>query len=313
MSTQADLNLYPWQFILYYCNVANADPTVYATDLSNVCTISYNASDNLVISGWLIGGYGAPSTPTLLTYPLATVLAAYSNFYTIPANIALAQPYSITTAALAGIRADASMVGYMVYDTTVKATKTWNGTIWATFAQTFLPLAGGTMTGALNMGGQAVSNASIVQQASPSGLCIWSPDSVSVSFTAATPKVVDITNFSQAVNPQSDFSFNSATGRATYTGSSTRYFRVSITYSTTKLIPITTQTLTTFISKNGSTSISGMRSTETFISLGIATSDNHTVSDTIRLATNDTIQLGASYTATTSVTFANVSYNITQV
>ena len=65
MSMQTDLNTYPWQFVLYYCNTINADVTVYQTDLSNVCTLGFDCSGNSTISGWLIGGYVVPSPATL--------------------------------------------------------------------------------------------------------------------------------------------------------------------------------------------------------------------------------------------------------
>ena len=100
MSSQSDLNTYPWQFVLYYCDTINADATVYQTDLSDVCTLGFDGSGNITISGWLIGGYAIPSPATLMTYTLFDVLEAYEDFYTIPFAIQAAQPYTITTAEL---------------------------------------------------------------------------------------------------------------------------------------------------------------------------------------------------------------------
>lgn len=177
MSSQTDLNTYPWQFVLYYCNTINADPTVYATDLSNVCTLGFDGSGDITISGWLLLGYGAPSTATLLAYTVFDVLEAYEDFYTIPAAIMNAQPYSITTAGLADIRADASMIGFSVYDTDAQANKTWLGSSWQTNMQRFLGTGGGSLSGNLGLsttsfgsgsGVLGMANAATVPSADPS-------------------------------------------------------------------------------------------------------------------------------------------------
>lgn len=151
MSSQAEFNTYPWQFVLYYCNIINADATVYQTDLSNVCTLGFDEFGNITISGWLLGGYAIPTPTTLMSYVLATVLTAYDDFYTIPAAIQLAQPYSITTTKLTTIRADASTIGFSVYDVTVQANKTWTGSAWLTNMQRFLVTTGGSLTGNLGL------------------------------------------------------------------------------------------------------------------------------------------------------------------
>ena len=151
MSSQAELNTYPGQFVLYYCNTINADATVYQTDLSNVCTLGFDGSGNITISGWLIGGYAVPTPATLMTYVLVTVLDAYDNFYTIPAAIQTAQPYSITTTKLATIRADTSTIGFSVFDVTAQANKTWSGSAWQTNMQRFLVTTGGSLSGNLGL------------------------------------------------------------------------------------------------------------------------------------------------------------------
>ena len=86
-----------------------------------------------------------PSSATLMTYVLATVLDAYDNFCTIPAAIQTAQPYAITTAKLATIRADVSTIGFSVYDMTAQANKTWLGSSWQTNMQRFLSTSGGSV------------------------------------------------------------------------------------------------------------------------------------------------------------------------
>lgn len=130
MSTQEDINLNPWQFVLYYCNHINSDSTVYKTDLSDVCTLSFDIYGNAEFDGWLITGYSVPSTATLLTYLLSDVLTFFNNFYSIPRIIEMNQYYRISTSDLALIRADASMIGYRIFDNTSRTVKYFNGTAW---------------------------------------------------------------------------------------------------------------------------------------------------------------------------------------
>lgn len=152
MSSQTDLNMYPWQFVLHYCNTINADPVVYQTDLSDVCTLGFDDSGHITISGWLIAAYAIPTPATLMSYVLAIVLDSYEDFYTTPAAIQAAQPYSMTTLELASIRADATMIGFSVYDVTVQANKTWTGSAWLTNMECFLVTSGGSLTGNLGLG-----------------------------------------------------------------------------------------------------------------------------------------------------------------
>lgn len=130
MSLQIDLNSYPSQFMLYYCNYINSDSKVYQTTLSDVCTLSFDIDNNTVFSDWLIGGYSMPSNATLLTYVLNDVLTFYNNFYIIPYIIAANQYYQISTVDLASVRADASMIGYRIFDITTRTVKSWSGSVW---------------------------------------------------------------------------------------------------------------------------------------------------------------------------------------
>lgn len=170
MSSQAELNANPQQFVLYYCGVTHADATVYQTDLSDVCTLGFDGSDNIEITGWLIGGYGAPSPATLMTYALATVLAFYDNFYAIPAAIHGEQPYQISAASLAAIRSDAELLGCIVFDTTASTLRTWSGSAWETGAQRFLLLSG-----ANSMAGNiALGSYKLTMQGAPADVSIYS-------------------------------------------------------------------------------------------------------------------------------------------
>ena len=132
MSTQLDVDFNAPQYILYYCNFINSDSKVYQTDLSDVCTLSFDPiTSNAVFSNWLISAYPIPNTTTdLLTYTLSDVLAFYNNWYIIPIIVAADQYYQISTANLAHIRADASMLGYRIFDITSRTVKYWSGTAW---------------------------------------------------------------------------------------------------------------------------------------------------------------------------------------
>jgi hypothetical protein len=309
MSSQDDYNNYFVEYILYYCNIANSDTTVYQTDLSNVCTPYYDEDNNLQISDWLIEVYGAPSTETLLTYTLSTVLAFFNNFYTIPAAIAADEPYMISTSDLANIRHDSSMIGFVVFDTTAQAMKYLDSELsWNTTASKYLSSNGGTLGGNLNMGSNNITNINNLSQSSPSALSIYTSASSSISFTVSTPQVVSLGSFSQTVNPNSDFSFNSSSGQCTYSGSSTRYFRITVCYSIAALAVASTHT--NYLSKNGSTSISGQRVVNTFLLSGQTNTNAYTISDIVQLANNDTIQLGGESSTSSNVTYSNISYSI---
>lgn len=393
MSTQSELNLNYSQYILYYCGFDQKDATVYQTDLSNVCTVGFDGSDNIEIKTWLIGGYSQPSMPTLLGYTLANVQNWYNFFYIVPVDIGNAQLYKISTANLNMVRTDNSMIGYSVFDTTAQATKYWSGSAWEANSSKYLSSNGGELKGDLDMKSNDIKNvdtlndvnasnlvsisstftngnvvtgssgkvvqdsgtaltalvlkagdtmtgtlnsraliptsdntydlasssnkfkdlylSSSVLQLTPSAISIWSSDNVSISFTANTPKLIPITNFSQSVNPKSDFSYTSSTGECKYTGSTTRYFRVTIQYSYAALAIATT--LTNFISKNGSTSISGARTVVTFLLLGQASVFNSFITDIVQLATNDTIQLGGQLATSNNVSYQALNYCIQQI
>ena len=130
MSTQAELNLSPYQYILYYCGADQKDSAVYQTDCSDVALCSYDISSNLQIDSWLLTGYSAPSMAHLMTFAWANVHAWYRGYYEVPAEIDTYQRYKISGAELALVRTEASMIGYIVYDTTAQRQKYWSGSAW---------------------------------------------------------------------------------------------------------------------------------------------------------------------------------------
>jgi hypothetical protein len=311
MSTQDQVDTYYQEYILYYCNSVHSDPTFYDFyGLSDVCSVAYdsNTPPQIVISGWLIGGYSAPSNATLLTYSFSTVDSFYQNFYIIPAAIQANEPYMISTSNLNNVIPHNFMIGYVVYDTTAQATKFWSGSSWDTTASRYLSNTGGTLSGNLNMGSNNIVSVNNVSQLTPSALSIYTSASSGISLTANTPQVISLGSFSQTVNPNSDFSFNSSTGQCTYTGSATRYFKVTCYFCVQALAIASTHT--NYLSKNGSTSISGQRIVNTFLLLGAVNTNSHSISDIIQMATNDIIQLGGESSTTSTVTYSNISYSI---
>ncbi len=130
MSSQSELNNFPYPFILYYCGFIHEDPTVYQLDVSDVCYASYNEfSGNLQIDTWYILGYAQPSMATLMTYTLLDVLTWYFNFYQLPISISSSQFYKISSANLALCRVDTSMIGYCVFDTTLQKNRKLNSSM----------------------------------------------------------------------------------------------------------------------------------------------------------------------------------------
>jgi hypothetical protein len=132
MSSQSDLNSYPYQYVLYYCNspAGQNDSTVYQTNCSDVAVLSYDMSGDIQIDSWLIGGYSQPSNVTLLSYTLLDVLNFYHGFYEEPVEIAENQHYKITSTELAACRVDSTMIGYVVYNTTIQKEQYYDGTSW---------------------------------------------------------------------------------------------------------------------------------------------------------------------------------------
>lgn len=201
MSTQADLNTYPQQYVLYYCGSDQKDATVYQTDCSDVCTLAFDGNGDIYIASWLLGGYSAPSNATLLSFALADVQTWYNNFYTIPALIQADQPYSISHADLANIRADDSMIGFSVYDTTEQANEVWTGTAWLTAPERFLPRGGGRLNGSLGIGSDdfslgapviVLADATTVPSTNPSGAGILYVESGALKYRGSSGTVTTL-------------------------------------------------------------------------------------------------------------------------
>ena len=285
MSSQSDYNNNYQQYILYYCNFIRGDTTIFTIDLAQICTVEYNFPPTIVmITSWLLSSYPQPSNELLLTYSLSTVLTWFDYFYSKPLQISIQQPFKISTTDLANVRVDSSMICYQVLDSTIQKLKMFNGTSW-------------------------VENTSVMTI--PSYVSATTPNSAAVTFVAGINKMVDLTGFTVGLN--SNFSVNTATGKITYNGP-TKVFNVSCNYSVTTVVPVLTQTLTTYLSKNSSTILSGPRNSHSFIVLvGLSYVYSESLFNNISLNSGDTVQLAAGYTGSGNITFGNISYVISQV
>jgi hypothetical protein len=280
MSTQEEVNASVYQYVLYYINATHGDTGVYPIDLTGVCIPTFDDFGQVVCVDWTLGAsFPAPSNAELLTYVSATVLAWYANYYTIPADINDFQFYKISSSALSAIRADASMIGFQVFDTTSKTQRVFNGVSWA----------------ATSAATSSVSSA-------------WSSSSVSVVFGANTPQLISVGDFTQTENIGSEWKVDTSSGKHTYSGQ-TRPFRVTVNFTNARLAPLATQTVTSFLSKNGSTVINGKRVEEKF-TLTSTGSGDHCLSCNLSLTSDDYIQLGAEYSTVDTIAFSSISYDI---
>ncbi len=176
----------------------------------------------------------------------------------------------------------------------------------------YLPLAGGTMTGPLNMGSQAITAATTIActRIDASTPACYSGGIVlnsNVSFTAATSKLIDSGTLTQLSNPSSLFTATASTGKITYTGTPTRWFRCICKYSINP--PANTEILYIWLSKNGSLTSITTPNAHNFTAAVLSTTP-YEASYILQLATNDTVQLAGYYTATASVLFHTIEYQL---
>lgn len=132
MSTQGQVNASPTQYILYYMGAYQEDTTVYPIDLSGICDIAYTDNDppEVVCNNWVIDEYQAPTNELLLTFAPADVFSWYDGFYLNPENITMNQPFKLSSVKLAAVRTTPDMIGYTVYNTTIKRQQYFDGANW---------------------------------------------------------------------------------------------------------------------------------------------------------------------------------------
>ncbi len=135
----------------------------------------------------------------------------------------------------------------------------------------------------------------------------YTTNGVSTAFTAATPKLLTVSNFT--VPASSNFS---VTGQVIkYTGTPTRNFLV--TYHITSTQQASAYTLNYGISANGSTTLSNLRTQTTGVASGNLIDIMTSVSQIIGLATNDTIQPMGQCSATLTIVHPVMHCVITEV
>ena len=66
----------------------------------------------------------------ILTYTLADVQSFVHSYYEEPKEISDGQHYKISSTDLAACRLDSSMIGYVVYNTTLQKQQHYDGTTW---------------------------------------------------------------------------------------------------------------------------------------------------------------------------------------
>lgn len=129
MSGQSDFNNNWQMYVLYYCGFGQSDTVVHNLDCSDVCNASFDINDNIVLSDWL-PGYSQPSNATLIGYDVNDVLAWIDTFYIFPSAMNMMQPYQITSANLALMRVDSTMIGFIVYNITTQKVQRYSGSAW---------------------------------------------------------------------------------------------------------------------------------------------------------------------------------------
>jgi hypothetical protein len=118
-------------YVLYYLGNECKSATPYAANFNNVCEMKYDENENAVITDWHLADYKQPDLAHLATYNLADVLEWYHNFYELPRLVASFQHIRLSAEEIEAMRADDSMIDFMVYDTTARRLRRWTGEEWA--------------------------------------------------------------------------------------------------------------------------------------------------------------------------------------
>jgi hypothetical protein len=166
------------------------------------------------------------------------------------------------------------------------------------------------VAGAVNAGG-VVAGTRFEASAPSLFTAATNAQSATVAFTVSTNKLVDIPGFSAELNPASEWAVTTTTGKCTYTGATTKYFKIDILFN---IAPTTTsQTFLGYVAKNGNVATNpdyvltntGNIPGGTFMVVSAKTA--------VQMATNDTVQLAIQYGSSVSPTFRDCLYIITPV
>ncbi len=131
----------------------------------------------------------------------------------------------------------------------------------------------------------------------------------SISFTANVAQSLDLGTFTELMDPTNSFTSTASTGKITYNGTPTRYFKIDCIYEMSP--PANTQSITIWVTKNASSTAVG-RNVHSFTTAALSNTP-YCVSTIYQLATTNTIQLWGNYSLTASITFFSCKYIITPI
>lgn len=131
--TPDELNANFQQAVLYYV-FQQGDTTLYATDLSNLCTMTTDGSGYLEVLDWIASvSYAVPSNTTLQGYTVAQVVNYYNQYYNWPTairNINAQTFLQLTTSELNTVQVDSSFTGYLAFSTDDQKVMRYTGSAW---------------------------------------------------------------------------------------------------------------------------------------------------------------------------------------
>lgn len=192
-------------------------------------------------------------------------------------------------------------------------------------------LAGATFTGTVAMGSNAITstgsitaatltttgNISAANTGSVTGtrfnagtpMCYisYAQPIASISYTAATAKLIDLAGLTEQLDVSNEFTTNATTGKVTYTGTVTKYVETTIDIS---ILPVASaQTITFWISKNGSLTQVCARNIN-FTASSPTGYTPQSVTMGYMMATNDTVQLAGQYSSTATNNIFECQYRL---
>ncbi len=132
MGSQSDFDNNFAAYVLFHLGSVHSDPTVYATDASDVCQFAYDESNHIFIQPdtWLPTSTTEPTLETLIAYALADVMAFMTSFYFNPAAVNADQPVNLSSSDISALRTSSLVVGYTIFNLSTNKQQRWNGSGW---------------------------------------------------------------------------------------------------------------------------------------------------------------------------------------
>ncbi len=213
---------------------------------------------------------------------------------------------SIVTAGGIGVAKNILAGDQIKTNSTTASTSTTSGSI----------VAGGGLgvAGAINAG-SFISGTKFEASAPSVFVALTTAQSTVIGFSTGVNKLVDITNFSIALNPASEWKVTASTGACQYTGNTTKYFKIEILFNFAPTA--SSQSIYAWVAKNATNPpASPTTVVALFVQTGAAPSNQYMwlyCSGVYQMALNDTIQLAAQYGSNTNVPFRDCQYTITPI